>query len=149
MCKAYMIKEDKWSKIVTRWYPREGKRKRGRPQKRWGHPIFFVVYLFSLRQVAGVTWKRVAQERHVWKKLINGPRERVCEHPHAVTSMCPVMVLMPVTGHHGSLRSLSNCDRSDLRVEWPVCVGRRKRLLNFERRCHRPDVTVYFTKFCD
>ncbi|GBP89287.1 hypothetical protein EVAR_60429_1 [Eumeta japonica] len=27
--------EDKWSKIVTQWYSEEGKRKKGRPQKRW------------------------------------------------------------------------------------------------------------------
>ncbi|XP_075990548.1 uncharacterized protein LOC142986144 [Anticarsia gemmatalis] len=45
---------DKWSKKVTRWYPREGKRKRGRPQKRWDDEI---------REVAGVMWNRVAQER--------------------------------------------------------------------------------------
>ena len=56
-----MIKgQEKWSKIVTRWYPREGKRKRRRPQKRWHDDI---------RQVAGVTWNRVAQDRQEWKKL--------------------------------------------------------------------------------
>ena len=53
---GHMIRgQDKWSKIVTRWYPREGKRKRGRPQKRWDDDI---------RQVAGVMWNRVAHERH-------------------------------------------------------------------------------------
>lgn len=51
---------DKWSKRVTWWYPREGKRKRGRPQKRWDDDV---------RQVAGVTWNRVAQERKEWKRL--------------------------------------------------------------------------------
>ncbi|GBP50359.1 hypothetical protein EVAR_32604_1 [Eumeta japonica] len=43
---------DKWNKKVTRWYPREGKRKRGRPQKRWDDDI---------RRVAGAMWNRVAQ----------------------------------------------------------------------------------------
>ena len=52
--------QDKWSKFVTEWYPREGKRRRGRPLKRWDDDI---------RQVAGVTWNRVAQERHEWKRL--------------------------------------------------------------------------------
>ncbi|CAG4987883.1 unnamed protein product [Colias eurytheme] len=51
---------DKWSKRVTWWYPREGKRKRGRPQKRWDDDV---------RQVAGATWNRVAQERKEWKRL--------------------------------------------------------------------------------
>ncbi|GBP88125.1 hypothetical protein EVAR_63933_1 [Eumeta japonica] len=46
--------KDKWSKIITQWYPRDGKRKRGRPQKRWDDDI---------RQVAGKTWRRVARER--------------------------------------------------------------------------------------
>ena len=52
--------QDKWSKRVTVWYPREGKRARGRPQKRWDDDI---------RQVAGITWHRVAQERAEWKRL--------------------------------------------------------------------------------
>ncbi|GBP91608.1 LINE-1 retrotransposable element ORF2 protein [Eumeta japonica] len=52
--------QDKWSKRVTWWYPREGKRKRGRPQKRWDDDV---------RRVAGVTWNRVAQERKEWKRL--------------------------------------------------------------------------------
>ncbi|GBP48071.1 LINE-1 retrotransposable element ORF2 protein [Eumeta japonica] len=51
---------DKCSKRVTRWYPGEGKRKKGRPQKRWDDDI---------RQVAGVMWNRVAQDRNEWKRL--------------------------------------------------------------------------------
>lgn len=42
---------DKWSKIVTRWYPQEDKRKRGRTYKK------------------GITWNRVAQENSEWKWL--------------------------------------------------------------------------------
>ncbi|GBP67190.1 hypothetical protein EVAR_42069_1 [Eumeta japonica] len=52
--------KDKWSKIITQWYPRDGKRKRGRPQKRWDGDI---------RQVAGKTWRRVARERSEWSRL--------------------------------------------------------------------------------
>lgn len=58
---GHMIRgKDKWSKIVTQWYPREGKRKRGRQQKRWDDDI---------RQVAGITWSRVARERPEWRRL--------------------------------------------------------------------------------
>uniref|UniRef100_A0A2H1W1L4 SFRICE_005845 n=1 Tax=Spodoptera frugiperda TaxID=7108 RepID=A0A2H1W1L4_SPOFR len=46
--------------MVTQWYPRNGKRKRGRPQKRWDDDI---------RQVAGITWGRVAIERPEWRRL--------------------------------------------------------------------------------
>lgn len=58
---GHMIRgKDKWSKMVTQWYPREGKRKRGRQQKRWDDDI---------RQVAGITWSRVARERREWRRL--------------------------------------------------------------------------------
>ncbi|GBP55110.1 hypothetical protein EVAR_46407_1 [Eumeta japonica] len=55
-----MIKgHDKWNKKVTRWYPREGKRKRGRPQRGWDDDI---------REVAGALCYRVAQDRSEWKR---------------------------------------------------------------------------------
>ncbi|GBP92005.1 Putative uncharacterized transposon-derived protein F52C9.6 [Eumeta japonica] len=58
---GHMIRgKDKWSKIITQWYPRDGKRKRGRPQRRWDDDI---------RQVAGTTWGRVAIERREWRRL--------------------------------------------------------------------------------
>ena len=58
---GHMIRgKDKWSKLTTQWYPREGKRKKGRPQKRWDDDI---------KHVAGTTWNRVAQDRHEWKRL--------------------------------------------------------------------------------
>lgn len=58
---GHMIRgKDKWSKIITQWYPRDGKRKRGRPQRRWDDDI---------KQVAGTTWGRVATERREWRRL--------------------------------------------------------------------------------
>lgn len=58
---GHMVRgKEKWSKITTHWYPREGKRKRGRQQKRWDDDI---------RQVAGITWSRVARERSEWSRL--------------------------------------------------------------------------------
>ncbi|GBP74986.1 Putative uncharacterized transposon-derived protein F52C9.6 [Eumeta japonica] len=47
-------------KRKDKWYPRDGKRKRGRPQRRWDDDI---------RQVAGTTWGRVAIERREWRRL--------------------------------------------------------------------------------
>lgn len=50
-----MIRDhDKWNKKLTRWYPREDKRKKDRPLNRWDDEI---------REVAGTTWNRDAQER--------------------------------------------------------------------------------------
>ncbi|KAJ8712370.1 hypothetical protein PYW07_000868 [Mythimna separata] len=58
---GHMIRgKEKWNKILTQWYPREGNRKRGRQQKRWDDDI---------RQVAGKTWTRVARERSEWSRL--------------------------------------------------------------------------------
>ncbi|GBP25799.1 Putative uncharacterized transposon-derived protein F52C9.6 [Eumeta japonica] len=60
-CTGHMIRgHGKWNKKGTRWYPREGKRKRGRPQKRWDDDI---------REVAGAMWNRVAPDRSEWKRL--------------------------------------------------------------------------------
>lgn len=52
--------KDKWSKIVSLWYPRIGNRKQCRPQKRW---------VDDIREVAGLTWCRVATDRREWRRL--------------------------------------------------------------------------------
>lgn len=51
---------EKWSKDMICWYPREGKRCRGRQKKRWEDDIV---------EVAGRTWTRTAQNREEWKRL--------------------------------------------------------------------------------
>ena len=54
-------KEDgRWSRRVTDWTPRDGKRGRGRPDRRWRDEI---------ERFAGVTWHRLAQSCESWKKL--------------------------------------------------------------------------------
>lgn len=53
-------KKDKWAKDVIEWYPREGKRARGRPFQRWEDDISVA---------AGVLWRRKAQDRKLWKRL--------------------------------------------------------------------------------
>ncbi|CAH2098347.1 unnamed protein product [Euphydryas editha] len=59
--------EDKWTKIITEWYPRDGNRSRGRQRKRWED---------DLKKVAGPDWIRVAKEREKWKSLEEAYVER-------------------------------------------------------------------------
>lgn len=51
---------NKWSKQVTLWLPRGGKRSRGRQVRRWED---------DLKQTAGPFWSRVARDRIHWKEL--------------------------------------------------------------------------------
>ncbi|CAK1597711.1 unnamed protein product [Parnassius mnemosyne] len=51
---------NKWSKQVTLWQPRDGKRGKGRQVRRWED---------DLKQTAGPFWLRVARDRNHWKKL--------------------------------------------------------------------------------
>ncbi|XP_062532938.1 uncharacterized protein LOC134201709 [Bombyx mori] len=53
-------KKEKWTRIITEWYPRENKRIRGRQPKRWED---------DLKQVAGPEWLRTAKDRSKWKSL--------------------------------------------------------------------------------
>ncbi|XP_022816835.1 uncharacterized protein LOC111349816 [Spodoptera litura] len=50
----------KWTKIITEWQPRDGKRKRGRQVKR---------RMDDIKKVAENTWPRKARDREVWKQL--------------------------------------------------------------------------------
>lgn len=50
----------KWTKIVSEWYPRDGKRKRGRQVKRWTDDI---------KKIGGTIWPRKANDRMLWKQL--------------------------------------------------------------------------------
>lgn len=51
---------EKWSKIITTWYPRNKIRKCGRQFKRWEDEV---------KSVAGKIWSRTAKDRESWKKL--------------------------------------------------------------------------------
>ena len=50
----------RWTKITTEWTPRQGKRKRGRPRKRWRDDI---------EEKGDITWMRIAMERSTWHQL--------------------------------------------------------------------------------
>ncbi|KAJ2944653.1 hypothetical protein O0L34_g4008 [Tuta absoluta] len=53
-------KTGKWTRDVIQWYPRNGKRGRGRPYIRWDD---------DLKKVAGSQWMRKAQDRKTWKEM--------------------------------------------------------------------------------
>lgn len=59
---GHMIREkkEKWTSLITEWYPRDGKRSRGRQTKRWEDDII---------KIAGTTWTRTAKDRTQWKSL--------------------------------------------------------------------------------
>lgn len=50
----------KWTKTITDWYPRDGKRSKRRQPKRWED---------DLRRTAGPEWMRIARDRNKWKSL--------------------------------------------------------------------------------
>lgn len=50
--------DNRWTKRVTEWQPRTGKRRRGRQKRRWRD---------DLTTYMGVTWARDAQDRQRWK----------------------------------------------------------------------------------
>lgn len=60
-------KQEKWTKIVTEWYPRDGKRNKGRQTKRWEDDI---------KKVAGPEWSRIAKDRQKWRSLEEAYVER-------------------------------------------------------------------------
>ena len=50
--------DDRLTSRVTNWYPRQGKRKPGRPPTRWEDP---------LNKIIGKNWRRKAQDRAGWR----------------------------------------------------------------------------------
>lgn len=50
----------KWTNDITDWYPRDGKRKRGRQHLRW---------VDDIESLAGTTWQRKAIDRKIWKGM--------------------------------------------------------------------------------
>ena len=49
-----------FEKITSEWTPRDGKRLRGRPKRRWRDDI---------EEAVGSQWMRTAQDRSAWRKL--------------------------------------------------------------------------------
>ena len=59
-----MRREDNiWTKRATEWQPRTGKRKRGRPKRRWRD---------DLDAFLGILWARLAQDRDKWQNHEEG-----------------------------------------------------------------------------
>lgn len=59
---GHMMREktEKWTRLITEWYPLDSKRNRGRQTMRWED---------DLRKIAGPTWTRKAKNRTEWKSL--------------------------------------------------------------------------------
>ena len=54
------MKNTRWAKITSEWTPRDGKRLRGRPKRRWRDDI---------EEAVGSQWMRTAQDRSAWRGL--------------------------------------------------------------------------------
>ena len=54
------VKDKRWSQRVTHWAGPTGKRKIGKPKKRW---------VDNITSTAGENWMAVAQDREKWRKL--------------------------------------------------------------------------------
>ena len=50
-----------WAKITSEWTPREGKRVRGRPKRRWRD---------NIEEVGSSHWMRVAQNQSAWREFL-------------------------------------------------------------------------------
>ncbi|XP_072051533.1 uncharacterized protein [Amphiura filiformis] len=50
--------DNRWTKRLTEWQPRTGRRRRGRQKRRWRDDITSYI---------GTTWARIAQDRETWK----------------------------------------------------------------------------------
>eukprot|EP00795_Rhopilema_esculentum_P010459 gene10459-biopygen13011 len=54
------MSNNRWAKITTEWTPRNGRRRRGRPKRRWRDEI---------EKKVGSPWTHVAQDRRAWRQL--------------------------------------------------------------------------------
>ena len=57
------LNDNRWTKRITDWQPRYGKRSRGRQVKRWRDDIV---------QMKGITWGRDAGQRDDWRRDAEG-----------------------------------------------------------------------------
>ena len=55
-----MVNYMQMAKMMTEWMPREGRRVRGKPKRRWRDEV---------EEAIGTKWMQVAQDRDVWKNM--------------------------------------------------------------------------------
>ena len=55
--------DNRWTKRVTEWTPREWTRRQGRPKTRWRD---------NLTRYLGPAWSRIARDRRLWKQFREG-----------------------------------------------------------------------------
>lgn len=75
---GHMLREgiEKWTRLVTEWYPRDSKRSKGRQTKRWED---------DMKKIAGPEWTRTAKDRTKWKALEEAFVERQAEKDKPAT----------------------------------------------------------------
>ncbi|EYC43283.1 hypothetical protein Y032_0498g2532 [Ancylostoma ceylanicum] len=59
--------DDRWSRAVIEWYPREKERPLGRPPSRWSDSLSFRYNTTDDRKKCLVHWSTTAQNRNDWK----------------------------------------------------------------------------------
>ena len=59
---GHMLREriEKWTRLITEWYPRDSRRSKGRPATRWED---------DFKKIVGPEWTRVAKNKIKWKAL--------------------------------------------------------------------------------
>ena len=62
------MKDGRWTQKVMNWYPRDVKRPAGRPPRRWEDFV---------KAAAGKYWRRAAQERKDWEKIVRTGRRAI------------------------------------------------------------------------
>ena len=66
------LNDNRWTKRLTEWQPRTGKRRRGRQKRRWRDEI---------EAYQGETWSRTAQDRSCWKMFAEGYSQQRLSEP--------------------------------------------------------------------
>ena len=72
MGRACRFQDNRWTKRLTEWHPRSGRRKRGRQKRRWRD---------DLTNYIGTTWTRQAQDRRRRQLLEDGYIQQWMQEP--------------------------------------------------------------------
>ncbi|GBP30524.1 hypothetical protein EVAR_94704_1 [Eumeta japonica] len=101
--------KEKWTRLITEWYPRVNKRYKGRQHKRWEDDI---------KQIAGAKWTRIARDRETWKSL-----EEAFVAGQAVTSNNPIaddiinLDVRRARERAAACRPKSTCSPDDIQIQ--------------------------------
>ncbi len=88
------FQDNRWTKRLTEWRPRSGRRKRGRHKRRWRD---------DLTNYIGTTWTRQAQDRRRWQLLEEGYIQQWMQEPRWGEVRWVLLLCFVVGGAAGSL----------------------------------------------